>query len=142
MRTLIGAVLLFAGTLFAQSDVTYISGDKVKAGFEKGGVLLNKGAYQVHTSRRGEPGKAEVHADDTDVFYILTGTATLVTGGKTVGASTTGPGEIRGDGIEDGTSRVVHAGDVIVIPNGTPHWFKEVPGPMTYYTVKVRACGK
>jgi glc operon protein GlcG len=32
----------------------------------------------------------------------------------------------------------ITAGDVIVVPNGVPHWFREVPGPLDYYVVKVR----
>ena len=31
--------------------------------------------------------------------------------------------------------------EVLIVPNGTPHWFKEVPARMTYYVVKVRASG-
>ena len=63
----------------------------VKAGFAKGSVLLDRGDYQVHASRRDAPGKAEVHQIDTDVFYVLEGTATLVTGGKVPDLALTGP---------------------------------------------------
>ena len=41
--------------------------------------------------------------------------------------------------MEGGEAHELRPGDVIVVPNGTPHWFKAVPGPMTYYVVKVRA---
>jgi quercetin dioxygenase-like cupin family protein len=47
--------------------------------------------------------------------------------------------EIRGDVIEGGETRTISPGDVVVIPSGVPHWFKEVPGPLTYYVVKVRS---
>lgn len=33
---------------------------------------------------------------------------------------------------------MITKGDVVVIPNGTPHWFKEVKAPFLYYVVKVR----
>ena len=47
--------------------------------------------------------------------------------------------EIRGRESRGGESRIISKGDVVVIPNGTPHWFKEVNGPISYYVVKVRA---
>ena len=68
---------------------------------------------------------------------MLEGSATLVTGGRPVDAKTTAPDEVRAPSIEGGTSRAVAKGDVIIIHNGVPHWFKEVRGPFLYYTVKV-----
>jgi quercetin dioxygenase-like cupin family protein len=80
----------------------------------------------------------EAHTEDTDVIYVLQGTATLVTGGTIVGAKTVAPGEIRGTMVLGGDERTLTKGDVVVIPAGTPHWFKLVPGPIVYYTVKAR----
>src|SRR5207253_328818 len=119
-RTLILCSLL-AGSLSAASDVTYIEAPQVDAAFQKGAVLLNAGAYQVHASLRNAPGKVEVHTLDTDVIHVLAGSATFVTGGKILGAETVEPNEIRGSDIDGGTSRVIHPGDVIVVPNGIPH---------------------
>ena len=68
---------------------------------------------------------------------MLEGSATLVTGGGPVDAKTTAPDEVRAPSIEGGTSRAVAKGDVVIVPNGVPHWFKEVRGPFLYYTVKV-----
>ena len=79
-----------------------------------------------------------MHALDTDVIYVLDGSATLVTGGTVVGGKTTEPNEVRGDAIDGGQARRIARGDVITVPNGTPHWFQEVQGPLTYYVVKVR----
>lgn len=110
----------------------------VDASFAKGGVLLNNGHYMVHTSRRDAPGMAEVHALDTDIIYVLQGTATFVTGGTVVDGKDTAPNEIRGSAVKGGDSRQLKKGDVVVVPNGTAHWFKEVSGPFLYYTVKVQ----
>ena len=49
---------------------------------------------------------------------------------------TTAPGQIRGTGIDGGQAMQLHKGDVVVIPAGTAHWFKEVPARVFYYTVK------
>jgi quercetin dioxygenase-like cupin family protein len=81
----------------------------------------------------------EVHDKETDTFYVLAGSATIVTGGKMVGGNVTGPGQSRGTDIAGGQARQLAAGDVMVIPAGVPHWFKEVPKSIDYYVVKVIA---
>jgi quercetin dioxygenase-like cupin family protein len=92
----------------------------------------------VHASRRDGAGKAEVHTRDTDIIYVLDGSATFVTGGTVVDGQTTAPDEIRGASIASGETRKLAKGDVVIVPNGTPHWFQEVKGPLSYYVVKVR----
>ncbi|MDX2030099.1 MAG: cupin domain-containing protein [Blastocatellia bacterium] len=92
----------------------------------------------VHASHRDKAGQVEVHEQDADIIYVLDGSATLVTGGEIVGGRTIAPGEIRGAEIRGGETRLISKGDVIVVPAGTPHWFKEVPGPLNYYVVKAR----
>ena len=135
------ALTAFAGATSA-SSVTYIPADEVKAAFEKGTPLLEVANYKIHASRREAAGQVEVHEKDTDIIHVLSGTATFVTGGTVVGGKTVAPEEIRGTDVRGGETREIRAGDVIVVPNGTPHWFKAVPAPMTYYVVKVRAEGK
>lgn len=122
----------------AGAKVTYIPADQVNAAFSKGAVLLNNGSYQVHASRREEPGQVEVHVKDTDVIYMLEGSTTFVTGGRMIGGKTTAADEIRGSSVQGGETRTLTKGDVIVVPNGTPHWFKAVSGPVLYYVVKVQ----
>ena len=112
----------------------------VTAAFATGAVLFDGVGtnYMVHASRRETAGQAEVHARDTDVIYVLEGSAVLVTGGDVVAGAATAADEIRGAAIEGGETRRVAKGDVVIVPNGTPHWFKEVQGPVLYYVVKVR----
>ncbi|MBK8002348.1 MAG: hypothetical protein IPK12_00020 [Gemmatimonadetes bacterium] len=114
-----------------QPEVSYFSRDEVRAAFQRGSVLLDGAGrnYMVHASRREKAGQAEVHALDTDVIYVLDGSATLVTGGTVVGGKTTEPNEVRGDAIDGGQSRRIGRGDVITVPNGTPHWFQGGAGP-------------
>ena len=122
------------------SAVIYYRAENVATSFAKGAVLHQEPGenYMIHTSRRVAPGMAEIHAKDTDLIYVLAGSATFVTGGRAIDGKTTAPGEIRGTSIEGGETRVLSKGDVIIVPNGTPHWFKEVQGPLLYYTIKVR----
>jgi mannose-6-phosphate isomerase-like protein (cupin superfamily) len=70
---------------------------------------------------RNRDGEAEVHANFADLFYLIDGSATLLTGGKVIGARSTGPGEIRGDSIEGGTHQSLKPGDLIHVPVGVPH---------------------
>lgn len=123
------------------ATVAILPAAAVKAGFAKGSVLLDRGDYQVHASRRDSPGKAEVHQIDTDVFYVLEGTATLVTGGKVPDLALTAPNELRGSRIEGGEVKSIGPGDVVVIPSGTPHWFRDVKAPVLYLAVKVAGDG-
>jgi len=122
--------------------VSYYPKDQVTAAFAKGAVLFDgeNGArnYMVHASRREAAGLAEIHNEDTDIVYVLDGTATLVTGGTAVDTKTIAPGEIRGASIQGGETRKLVKGDVVIIPSGTPHWFQQVTAPFTYYVVKVR----
>lgn len=125
----------------AQSDdskVTLIGHDQVKAALAKGMPLIEVGDYKIHASRREGPGMAEIHTRDTDIAYVLQGSATLVTGGSAVGVKAIGLEEFRGTAIQGGEIRQLAVGDVVVIPNGVPHWFKEVKAPFLYYVVKVR----
>ena len=120
--------------------VLFFDAKQVTTSFSTGAVLLDgvDRNYMVHTSRRDKPGLAEVHSLDTDIIYVLQGSATLVTGGTAVGAKETAPDEIRGSRIEGGVTRELSKGEVIIVPNNTPHWFKDVNGEFLYYTIKVR----
>lgn len=111
--------------------------DAVDAAFARGAPLTENGRYKIHASRRDAPGVGEIHVADTDILYVLSGSATFVTGGRLVDPTTIAPNELRGPRIEGGETRTIAAGDVVVVPNGTPHWFQAVAGPVTYYVVKV-----
>jgi glc operon protein GlcG len=126
--------------------VTYIESQKVAASFQKGAVLVGEDEtmmhaarnYMVHASHRDKAGVVEIHEQDTDIVYVLKGSAQLVTGGTPVGTKTIAPHELRAPTVNGGEMRKLVPGDVVIIPNGVPHWFKEVEAPFDYYVVKVR----
>ena len=122
-----------------EAPVTIVPHDKVAAAFQRGSPLLEVADYKVHASHRSGPGQVEIHTHDTDIIHVLKGQATLVTGGTVVAAQTVQPEEIRGTSLQGGEARQITAGDVVVVPSGVPHWFRDVPGPLDYYVVKVRA---
>jgi uncharacterized protein GlcG (DUF336 family)/mannose-6-phosphate isomerase-like protein (cupin superfamily) len=122
------------------APVSFFPSKDVEAAFDKGAVLVDgtNRNYMIHTSRREKPGMAEVHEQDADLIRVVDGKATLVTGGTVVDPAPTAPGEIRGKYISGGESIQLAKGDVVVVPSGVPHWFKEVTDPFLYYVVKVR----
>ncbi|MEW6248267.1 MAG: heme-binding protein [Nitrospirota bacterium] len=130
----------------APLPVTYIGSPKVAAAFAKGALLVGDDEqmmhaarnYMVHASHRDKPGLVEIHELDTDIVYVLKGSATLITGGTPVGVKTIAPHEFRAPTVEGGETRRLAPGDVVIIPNNVPHWFKEVEAPFDYYVVKVR----
>lgn len=70
---------------------------------------------------RGRSGIAELHENFADMFFVLDGQATLVTGGTVADAKTIAPGEVRGSAVQDGASQNLRAGDVAHVPPGLPH---------------------
>jgi len=121
----------------APAALVHLVASEVDAAFAVGRPMVETVGYKVHASRREKPGEAEVHALDTDIFYVLAGEATLVLGGTVVEPRNVSPTEIRGKAIQGGEVHPVRKGDVLVIPAGTPHWFKELgESPVLYYAVK------
>jgi len=123
----------------ATAQATFIDPKNVSAAFAKGMPLLETAGYKVHASRRVEPGQAEIHTLDTDVIYVVDGSATLVTGGKAIDAKEIGPNELRGTKIEGGQEHQITKGEVIIIPNGVPHQFTAVNGELHYFVCKPTA---
>ena len=100
--------------------------------------LSGPSEYPVIGICRRATGMSELHHQFTDVWYVLEGSATLVTGGSLVEGLEIRPGEIRGRSISGGNARVIRGGDFAVIPAGVPHWVSEVSGKeLLYLVVKV-----
>ena len=137
-----GLALLSAWAPASSSDTVLIGAERTQAAFVKGEPLFETALFKVHASRREAPGLAEVHELDTDIIYVLEGTATIVTGGTALDAKQTGPHELRGAAIAGGEARRLVKGDVLIVPNGVPHWFKVVKRPFLYYVVKVRQANR
>jgi quercetin dioxygenase-like cupin family protein len=131
------AALSAAAVSLMAADVTYVDHGKVAAALSKSGPLVTAPDLLVQGSHRDKAGNVEVHDKETDVIYVVDGTATFVTGGTMIGGKMTKPGQHMGTDIKGGEVHHMSKGDVIVVPAGTPHWFKEVPSSISYYVVKV-----
>ena len=134
-----GAVLLLSAAAVSDAadrpKVTFVGHDQVA----KGGSLVTAPNLTILMAHRDAPGMVEVHDKETDTIYVLAGSATFVTGGTMIGGAVTAPGQQRGIDIQGGDARPLVKGDVIVVPAGVPHWFREVRGSIDYYVVKVIA---
>ena len=113
----------------------------------------NVGVGVVHRARtngQGAPGAGGgvEHSEITEIYHVISGNATLVTGGTITGAkpvagdnqvvtTLNGP-STNGGPIMGGTSRQIGPGDVVIIPPNTPHWFREITSDQIVYLV-VRA---
>jgi mannose-6-phosphate isomerase-like protein (cupin superfamily) len=100
--------------------------------------------HRAKTSGKDAPSGIE-HSQITEVYHIIEGHGTLVTGGtldnaKEVRADSpvvtvlNGP-STGGSGIQNGVSRVLGPGDVVIIPPNTPHWFSEITTDQIVYLV-------
>lgn len=102
--------------------------------------VVDVGGYRVGVfgvfRPKSQPGDAIAHeTSTTEIYYVLDGSGTLVTGGTITdmkpppAGRSAGP---RGDKIEGGASRHVAAGDIIIIPGRTPHWWSSLDSDIHY----------
>jgi mannose-6-phosphate isomerase-like protein (cupin superfamily) len=134
-----------AGTLPATYKNASELAAALKASMEKAtdqasAPIANESHYRINIVHRGKPGVAMAHATGpakgTEVHYIIDGAATVVTGGTLVRTPGTDANARAASTIENGVARHVAKGDVVVIPAGTPHWYKDVEGSVTYLEVR------
>ena len=131
------AIVTLAGAQSGGSGVVHVDPAKTAEALAKGGVLVTRSDLLVQGGHREVAGQVEVHDKETDVLYIIEGEATFAYGGTMVGGKQSQPGQWLGSGITGGESRHLAKGDVMVVPAGVPHWFKEVPKSVSYFVVKV-----
>jgi len=128
--------------------ITYFSHDKVDAAFAK--ALTADGSmnlfarkdpqgttYSVHTNSRGKADEGVVHSHAvwTGVVVIMSGAATFHTPGaaaKGTNASDTFGGQL----IGGGESHRIGKGDVVIIPPGAPHFYKDIEEPFRYLVIE------
>ena len=146
------AALLLASTAFAQKTITdadkvgvYMSATEVADAVAKlpknplASVPVFKiGPFNVNVEHRlGSPAAAQagsIHEKDAELFYMIDGTATLVTGGKLIEGAKDGD-NWRGKGIEGGKAQKMSKGDFMLVPAGVPHWFTEINGQITEFSL-------
>jgi len=172
MLLTLGSIAITAFAVFAQPmatatckscPATYIANDEIQAYVKravakklidqqvrsldigKSGVAVGV----VHRARLDAPQANSVAEHDhvSEVYHIISGSATLVTGPILVDAQRrpatnenvrllNGPGS-NAASIRDGVTHQLKAGDVVVIPAGTGHWFTRIDEPITYLMIRI-----
>ena len=99
--------------------------------------ILQLAPYNANLEYRASVANAAVHEREAEVFYVIDGTATMVTGGKLVNETRTNADNLSGTAIEGGTSQTIAKGDFIIVPENTPHWFSAINGAVVLMTLHV-----
>lgn len=88
--------------------------------------ILQLAPYKMNVEYRASVGNPSIHPREAEIFYVIDGTATMVTGGK-----------IMSTRIEGGSSRSIATGDFVIVPENTPHWFSEITGTLRLMSMHV-----
>jgi mannose-6-phosphate isomerase-like protein (cupin superfamily) len=99
--------------------------------------ILSMPPYNANLEYRAAVGPAAVHEKEAEMFYVIEGSATLVTGGKLVNEKRTNAENLSGTAIEGGNKQVVGKGDFAIVPEGTPHWFSPINGTLILMSIHV-----
>lgn len=166
IRILLGATLLCAlsPNLLAQrpTTATHVPRAEIMTVFEHMGTTIDQqirvvdigdelnvavGILQrIGTRTEGEAVNAIVHHQVTEVYYVLSGSGTLVTGGEATESSEFPPDNISvleligpsgSRTVINGQTKTISEGDVVVIPAGVPHGFRNIQGQITYLSIRV-----
>jgi mannose-6-phosphate isomerase-like protein (cupin superfamily) len=78
---------------------------------------------------------ASVHEREAEMFYVVEGSGTLVTGGALREEKRTNAEKLTGTGIEGGTSRRLAKGDFVMVPEKTAHWFTQIDGTLVLMSI-------
>ena len=158
MRVLIAfsIVALLACSLFAQRDgaPTPLQGGTVTASElaaivasqpkDRNGnqVFLQLAPYNVSMEHRVMVATASIHDKEAELFYVIDGGGTIVTGGKLINPTKNGDNST-GSGVEGGTAKKLSKGDFVLVPEGVPHWFSVIDGELTMMSLHLpRPAGK
>lgn len=145
-RTPLPATMVSAGDIQAtiKKEIASSTTDTPIRTVDAGGPRVSIAVvYRVKGAKAG----AAAHDQVTEVYQVLEGSGTFVTGGTLINpqrransaeevTQLSGPG-VGGSGIQGGMSRHVSKGDMIIIPAGTPHWFSEVQETLSYTVVRL-----
>lgn len=99
--------------------------------------ILRLAPYNANLEYRvaGLNANAAVHEKDAEMFYVVEGSGTVVTGGTLHEGRRTNEANLSGPSIDGGERRRISKGDFIMVPEGTPHWFGEIDGALVLMSI-------
>jgi len=101
-------------------------------GSQSSSPIANTDQYRINIVHREKAAGALAHEGNTELHYIIEGTGVVVAGGTII----RGTDGINSATIQGGETHAVKKGDVIIVPAGSAHWYKEVTTPITYLEVR------
>ena len=102
-------------------------------------AVSNTDQYRINIVHRSKPAGAIAHPGNTELHYIIEGSGTVVTGGTIVRPP---QGSNALATIEGGVTKHVTKGDVVIVPENSAHWYKDIEGQITYLEVRWLAPAK
>jgi mannose-6-phosphate isomerase-like protein (cupin superfamily) len=99
--------------------------------------ILSLAPYRASLEYRTATGPAAVHEKEAEMFYVIEGTGTLITGGRLKDEKRQNTANLGGTGIEGGESRPVAKGDFIIVPENTPHQYTDIKGELILMSLHV-----
>ncbi|MEW6322555.1 MAG: AraC family ligand binding domain-containing protein [Acidobacteriota bacterium] len=129
------------GTFISKEDHEAVLKEQIAKGVVDQPIRIvdaHGGRASVAMLHRVKPESSSlIHNTVTETYYIVSGSGTLVTGGrlvdpKPIDLTRLNVGLGQSGAREGGESRRVKPGDIIVIPAGTPHGFSALDGPISY----------
>lgn len=108
-----------------------------QANFVQPVVRLAPYTMNLEYRMSGLKAPAAVHEKEAELFFVVEGSGTVVTGGKLHEEKRTNPDNLSGTGIEGGESRRIAKGDVVFVPEKTPHWFDAANGALVMLSLHV-----
>jgi mannose-6-phosphate isomerase-like protein (cupin superfamily) len=99
--------------------------------------ILQLAPYNVNLEYRTSVGPASIHEKEAELFFVIDGSATMVTGGKLTEEKRTNAENLSGAGIEGGESRRIVKGDYIIVPENTAHWFSKIDSTLILMSLHV-----
>ena len=103
--------------------------------------ILQLAPYRANLEYRVAVGPASVHEKDAELFYVLEGSGTVVTGGTLTEERRTNPDNRSGTGVQGGASRRVAKGDFVLVPENTAHWFSAIDGTLVLMSLHLPHAG-
>ncbi len=102
--------------------------------------VVKSSGYTLNLEYRwpGIKAAASVHDEDAEIFFVVEGTGTAVTGGTLENGTRTNPANMSGTGITGGQTRRLAKGDVLFVPASAPHWFDPTGGPLVMLSLHIQ----
>jgi mannose-6-phosphate isomerase-like protein (cupin superfamily) len=105
--------------------------------------ILQLAPYNANLEYRvgGVNAPASVHEREAEMFYVVDGSGTLVTGGTLREEKRTNADNLTGPAIDGGTPRRLAKGDWVMVPEKTAHWFTQIDGTLVLMSIHLPHAG-